>query len=194
MLDESDIVNGIKDKNQEIFRLFVEAWQQKIINTCLGFTNNFEDAQDLAQEVFIEVYNSIEKFRGDSMLSTWIYRITVNKSINYIKKRKRNKFISLFFNDSDSNNNRNIVDSFENWENNVDDYMVQNERKKILHKALQSLPEKQRIAFTLHKIEDVSYKNIAEIMELSITSVESLIHRAKINLQKKLLKYYKEIL
>ncbi len=192
MLDESDIVNGIKDKNQEIFRLFVEAWQQKIINTCLGFTNNFEDAQDLAQEVFIEVYNSIEKFRGDSMLSTWIYRITVNKSINYIKKRKRNKFISLFFNESDSNSN--IVDSFENWENNVDDYMVQNERRKILHKALQSLPEKQRIAFTLHKIEDVSYKNIAEIMELSITSVESLIHRAKINLQKKLLKYYKEIL
>lgn len=194
MLDETDIVNGIKEKNQEIFRFFVDTWQQKIINTCFSFTNNTEDAQDLAQEVFIEIYNSIHKFRGDSLLSTWLYRIAINKSLNFVKKRKLNKILGFSFLFNENINEINTQIFYKKSDSNTNDFIEHKERTKILFMALSSLPEKQRIAFALHKIDDVSYKNISEIMEISLPSVESLIHRAKINLQKKLYKYYKEIL
>ncbi len=189
--DESELVKGIKNKNQEIFRIFVEKWQQQIINICFGFTNDIEEAKDLAQDVFIEVCNSIDKFRGDCQLSTWLYRIAVNKSINYIKKKKRINFLRLYFYDNYEENDDRYVSVNDKSEDTSNEYIEQKERIKILNQAMASLPEKQRIAFTLHKINDIPYKNIADIMKLSIPSVESLIHRAKINLQKKLLSYYK---
>jgi len=187
MLDEA-IIEGLVAKNEKAFRELVKSFQKNIFHTCLGFVHNAEDAEDIAQDVFIEVYRSVGNFKGNSKLSTWVYRIAVNKSLNHLRKYKQSKLMlsveQLF---TGSNH---VTDASQDIEpSKEEDNVEKKEMKLVLEKAVNSLPENQRIAFTLAKYDDLSYLDIAEVMDMSLSAVESLIHRAKINLQKKLLKY-----
>jgi len=181
------LVERLKRGDETAFRELVDDYQNKVFNTCISFLKNPDDADDLTQEVFIEVYSSIKKFREDAKLSTWIYRITVNKSLEHIRKMKRKKrsvFLQWFGNE-DKDPELQVPDF------NHPGVLAENrERARILLKAIEKLPEKQRIAFTLHKMEDLSYEQIAEVMQKSLSSVESLMHRAKSNLKKELYAYY----
>jgi RNA polymerase sigma-70 factor (ECF subfamily) len=188
-MEDNVLVNLIKENNQAAFKELVNKYQTLVINTCNGFVHNYEDAQDIAQDVFIEVHRSINKFRLESKISTWLYRISVNKSINYIRDNKKNKWSLsldfLFEKDVDKGNDSNLEESPQE--------MIEKEEKvKMLYNAIDSLPENQKIAFTLFKYDDLSYKEIAEVMNLSLSSIESLIFRAKSNLQKKLISLYKK--
>ena len=165
-------------------------YQKKVTKTAFYFLQNMEDAEDLSQEIFIDILDSSRRFRKTSTLSTWIYRITVNRSLNLLKKNRRKRiFYSLedFFvkktNDIDPTNYVTVETTSP---------MEENERREILNKAIQSLPENQKIAFILCKYEELSYKEIAEIMNISLSSIESLIHRAKLNLQKRLATHFSE--
>jgi len=181
------LVEELKNGVEGAFRQLVSDYQDKVFNTCISFVKNSDDADDLTQEVFIEVYNSIHKFRKDSKLSTWIYRITVNKSLEYIRKMKRKKRFGVFHWIS----NEESESEFQVPDFDHPGVLAENKEKaKILFSAIEELPEKQRIAFTLHKLEDLSYEQIAEIMQKSLSSVESLMHRAKNNLKKELYDYY----
>jgi RNA polymerase sigma-70 factor (ECF subfamily) len=190
-MSEAEIINGLQQGNEKIFRELVDTYRQMVVNTCFGLLHNIEDAEDVAQDVFIEVFRSAENFRGDSKISTWIYRIAVNRSLNFIRDNKRKKWFQSF---------ENAVSTKQTWLNNLrsqngdnPDFDLENsERSAILHKAIDSLPENQKTAFALNKYEDLTYKEISEVMQLSVASVESLIHRAKKNLQKKLYYCYKK--
>jgi RNA polymerase sigma-70 factor (ECF subfamily) len=188
--DEHILVNDLKDGEEEAFRYLVDQYQDKVYNTCISFVKNPDDADDLTQEVFLEVYNSIHKFRLESKLSTWIYRISVNKSLEYLRKMKRKKrFGFLFAIDFERNQRDNVELEF-----NHPGILAENKEKAaILYRAIEKLPENQRIAFTLHKLEDLSYVQISEIMNKSLSSVESIMHRAKLNLRKELFNYYKSL-
>lgn len=189
-MSEKELIQKILDGSSEAFKTMVEQYQDKVISTCMGFLHNLEDAEDLAQEVFIEVFLSMHKFRHESSFSTWIYRITVNKSLNHIRKNKIRKLVKSFedfFRGNDEILNL-PADNSSLANNKIDDY----ERLQILDKAINGLPKNQRIAFTLHKYNELPYKKISDIMNMSHSSVESLIHRAKQNLQKKLVNYYHE--
>ncbi|MBN1184446.1 MAG: RNA polymerase sigma factor [Bacteroidales bacterium] len=183
-LTDKELVEGIKNRDAQIFRQFVDAYQVMVRNTCMGFVNNHEDTDDLAQEVFIEVFNSIGHFRGTSKLSTWIYRIAINKSLNFLRNNKKRLAAKDLETKKDIPDNNNYA--------NPDANIKSAEDKLALKSALRSLPRNQRIAFTLNKQENHSYKEISEIMDTSVSSVESLIHRAKQNLQKKLINFYKK--
>jgi RNA polymerase sigma factor (sigma-70 family) len=190
-MTDREFVLEIHKGNQQAFRMFVEKNQLTVIKTCNGFIHNLEDAEDIAQEVFLEVYKSIHNFREESKLSTWLYRIAVNKSLNHLRKYKLKKNLksieSLFI------TNKNMINEIRDNSNLLpDDKIEQSEKAKILYRAIDSLSTNQRISFILNKYEDLSYKEIAEIMNASLSAVESLIHRAKINLQKKLFNYYKK--
>ena len=190
-MDDKEIIGKIIEGNQNAFRVLVENYQDKVIATCNGFVHNVEDAEDIAQDVFVEVYQSITKFRSDSKFSTWLYRIAVNKSLNHLRKNKKNsviRSIDSFFN-KEKNENLEVPDSKSPQ---ADQNIENQERAEILHKVINSLAKNQRIAFNLNKYDDLSYKEIAEVMNISLSSVESLMHRAKMNLQKKLISYYKE--
>jgi RNA polymerase sigma-70 factor, ECF subfamily len=187
-LNEVSLVAEILNKNEEAFKTLVDEFQQKVINICYGFTHQNEDAMDLAQEVFIEVYESISTFRRDAKLSTWIYRIAVNKSLNHLRKSKRNRLLETWDNIFGNGNTENLTPLYDH----TDKSYIDMERRKIVNKAIDSLPVAQKTAFTLHKIEDFSYQQISETMKVSVPAVESLMHRAKINLQKKLVNYYKD--
>ncbi|HEY4787081.1 MAG TPA: sigma-70 family RNA polymerase sigma factor [Bacteroidales bacterium] len=177
-------------KDNLAFRELVQKYQSMVYKACYNLLNQSQDAEDIAQEVFIEVFESISQFRQQSKLSTWLYRITINKSLNHLRKNKWKNLVNSIeqFFVGDKNANLEIEDKSANDSPYSIDYL---ERGKVLQTAIDSLPENQKIAFTLNKFDELSYQEITEIMDLSLASVESLIHRAKINLQKKLIDYYK---
>lgn len=185
---DSELINQLINGDENTFRQLVQDYQDKIFNTCISLVKNAEDADELTQDVFIEIFRSINKFRQDSKLSTWIYRIAVNKSLEHLRKMKRKKRSGMFswFNKEDTELDSEIADF------NHPGILAENqERAKILFKAIQNLPETQKVAFTLHKLEGLRYDQIAEVMQKTLSSVESLMHRAKTNLRKELYDYYK---
>jgi RNA polymerase sigma-70 factor, ECF subfamily len=188
-MDDNNLVELIRNNDGEAFQELVKKHQTLVINTCYGFVHNYDDAQDIAQEVFIEVYRSIHKFRMESKISTWLYRISTNKSINYIRDHKKNKWMLslelLFENNNEDGQNSPLEES-------PQEIIEKDEKKKALYKAIDNLPKNQKIAFTLFKYDDLSYKEISEVMKISLASVESLLFRAKKNLQQKLISIYKK--
>jgi RNA polymerase sigma factor (sigma-70 family) len=183
-LPEQQLIQQLRERNELAFRQLVHEQKDRVYNVALGVLRDEEEAEDVAQEVFIEILESIRHFKGESRLSTWIYRITITQSLEVLRKRKRKKRFGFMI--------RLFQGSVGNIEADVPDFVhpgVQLENKEkaaILFKAIDMLPENQRIAFTLHKLEDLSYDEIAEVMNVTLSSVESLIHRARVNLQKKL--------
>jgi RNA polymerase sigma-70 factor (ECF subfamily) len=189
-MTDRELVQGIIDNDQASFKELVETYQLFVIRSCYALVHNMEDAQDLAQDVFIEILKSASSFRGSAKLSSWIYRIAINKSLNHIKKHKRrDTFSILSFQNARGTMQVEQITS-QNTYTSGDAEMEDMELKQALHTAIDSLPVNQKIAFTLHNYEDLSYKEIAEVMNLSLSSIESLIHRAKLNLQKRLGYYY----
>jgi RNA polymerase sigma-70 factor (ECF subfamily) len=187
-LEDQHLIALIINKDQQAFKTLVELYSNRVYNTILGFVQHNEDAEDLAQEVFIEVYQSIHKFKGESKLYTWIYRIAVTKSLDHLKSKKRKKrfaFLQSIF----GNEGTELITDKPHFDH--PGVLLENkEHAKVLFYAISKLPENQQTAFTLSKVESLSYQEIAEVMQLSISSVESLLFRAKQNLQKLLKDYY----
>ncbi len=192
-MNDKKLIDLIEKNKPAGFKNLVDKYQRLVINICYGFVHNRQDAEDIAQDVFIEVYRSIERFHRKSKLSTWLYRIAVNKSLNYIRDNKKNTWfqsLDILFNE---NTNAKVLEP-EDSKNNMPDKITENkETSGYIYEAINALPENQQIAFTLKKYEDLSYKEIADVMKLSLSSVESLIFRAKKNLQKKLIEHYKNL-
>ncbi|MFA5328332.1 MAG: sigma-70 family RNA polymerase sigma factor [Prolixibacteraceae bacterium] len=190
-MDESQLISGIQQGDRNAFRLLVEKNQQMVVNTCFGIVHNHADAEDLAQDVFLEIFRSAANFRGDAKLSTWLYRIATNRSLNFIRDNKKRRFLQTLEEAFTGGKNRNNEMTSHRGDY-ADNLVTDGQRKEMLYKAIDGLPENQRVAFTLNKYEDLSYQKIAEIMEVSLSSVESLIHRAKKNLQNQLYDCYKK--
>ena len=190
-MDEAQLIKGIQEGDRKSFQILVETYQRMVVNTCLGIVHNKADAEDLAQDVFLEIFRNAQNFRGDSKLSTWLYRIATNRSLNLIRSNKRKRFFQSIEETFTGGRNR-ASEISENRGDQPDQSITDQQRSDILHRAIDQLPEKQRIAFILNKYEDLSYQQIAEVMEISLASVESLIHRAKKNLQEQLLDCYKK--
>jgi RNA polymerase sigma-70 factor (ECF subfamily) len=190
-MSDTEIIEQLKKGNEKAFKKLVETNQKRVVNTCFGMVHNREDAEDIAQDVFIEVYRNIQKFKGDSKLSTWLYRIAVNRSLNHIRDNKKNKWFHSFEDEVAVKSKQ--LQQLESSNSDNPEFDLENkQRTLILHEAINSLPENQKVAFTLSKYEELSYQEISDVMDLSVSSVESLLFRAKKGLQKKLFKCYKK--
>ena len=187
-LDERILVDRLKQGDEAAFKTIVETWMDMVFNTALGIVQNAEDAEDIAQEVFVQVYQSVSSFKGDSKFSTWVYRITVTKSLDHERRKKRKKrfaFVKSIFGEE----SQVVIHPPDFHHPGI--ALDKKEDAAALFKAIRLLPENQRIAFTLHKVEGLSYQEVSEVMKTTVSSVESLIHRAKNNLKKKLEEYYR---
>jgi RNA polymerase sigma factor (sigma-70 family) len=187
-LREEDLIQSLIEGHEHAYRLMMEEYADLVYNTSLSIIQNANDAQDITQDVFIEVFQSIKKFEKKSSLKTWIYRITVTKTLDELKKAKSLKRGSLFTRVFKNKEERTMPDIPHFHHPGVE--LEQKEAASALFLAIDKLPEKQKVAFTLNKVEQLSYKEISEIMQLSLSSVESLIFRARQNLQKLLENYY----
>jgi RNA polymerase sigma-70 factor, ECF subfamily len=174
-MDDANLLQKLKTGDKAAFNELVASYASKVINTCYRFLLDKEDAEDISQEVFIEIFQSIKTFRGDAKLSTWIYRIAVTKSLDEIKKRNRKKRITSF-------GKIMHLDEVANWiagGTMPDRSLQEKEGMQEIMKALNALPDNQRVAFTLSKIDGYTNPEIAEIMSTTIVAVESLVSRAK---------------
>lgn len=186
-MDQPELLVQLQQGDGSAFKKLVDEYQHMVYNTVLGIVQQADDADDITQEVFIQVYQSVSSFKGESKFSTWLYRIALRKALDHEKRKKRKKrfgFMQAMF----------AGDSGENLPGVEFDHpgikMENKEHATVLFYALKRIPENQRIAFTLHKLEGRPYQEIAEIMNNSLTAVESLMGRAKTNLRKELEKYY----
>ena len=189
-MTDQDFIKQLQSGNQYAFQQLLDDYQQKVFGTCLSFVPNKEDAEDIAQEVFLEVYKSIQKFKGNSKLSTWIYKITTNKCLEFIRKRntkKRFAFMQSIMGNEIPMDKTSFFTEF----NHPGILLENKEKTEIIYKAINTLAENQRIVFTLAKLDGKSYQEIAEITGKSLSSVESVMFRAKKNLQEKLAYFYK---
>lgn len=159
-------------------------YAKQVFNLSLQYVQNREDAEEITQDVFVKVHQHLDTFKHESKHSTWIYRITINTSLDFVKAKKRKKrfgiFTSLFH--ADSSEVKYESSSFEH----PGVALEQREALENIFRCINDLPENQKTALILHKIEQQSQAEIAEIMEISPKAVESLIQRAKANLEKKL--------
>ena len=171
------MIEAILKGDQKAFKLLVDTYQLMVVNTCYAFVHDRDEAEDIAQDVFVQVFESLGRFRFESKLSTWLYRIAVNRSINHCKS-PRGRAIKIAI---DSWTQGEVAQSVEMPQQQI---LEEQEQIELLHKAIDKLPENQRTALILNKYEELSYKEIADVMGVSLSSVESLIFRAKNNLEK----------
>lgn len=189
-MKENEFIEQLKSGSRASYSKLLDDYEQKVFSTCLSFIPNKEDAEDIAQEVFVEVFRSISKFKRQSKLSTWIYRITTNKCLEFIRKRNTKKRFAFMQSITGQHFELDRTNYF--TEMNHPGIILENkEKQELLFLAINNLPEAQRLVFTLNKIDGKSYQEVCDITEKSLSSVESLMFRAKKNLQNLLEDFYK---
>ncbi len=174
---DAELIQQVAQGDENAFEQLVKKYEHAVFNIIYRHIGNYTDVEDLAQEVFIKVWRHAKSFRGESKFSTWLYRIVVNHCLNYRSKHKQTP-VSL----DEMVEKEKIPESLI-----VEVDFERRQKAKIVRRAVDELPERQRIALILSKFEGKSYKEIAQIMGVSLSEVESLIFRAKETLKKKLL-------
>lgn len=189
MTTEAILIEQLKHGDETAFKELIDQWKDMVYNTALGIVQNETEAEDLTQDVFIKVYEKISSFKGDSKLSTWIYRITVTTALDFLRRQKRKKRWGTL---------QSVFREGEGEPPPIADFhhpgvaLDNKERSAILFGAIGRLPENQKAAYVLHKLEGLSYKEISEVLKTSVSAVESLMSRATGNLKKYLEDYYEK--
>lgn len=170
---EQQIVQQILSGDKDRYATIVREYQETVANLCYKLAGNKLDVDEVTQQVFIELYTALPRFRHESRLSTFIYRITVNVVSKLLKHDRR--MVSY---------DPAIADSQAEHQASREEQMIKEERNRQLYLAIGQLKHEQRTALVLYTFNDFSYNDIAEVMQVSLSKVESLIFRAKKNLQK----------
>jgi len=168
---------------ESAYEELIKRYERAVFSTVHRYTGNPEDVEELAQEIFLKVWHNAAKFKEHSSFSTWLYRITVNHCLNYkAKKINRTQHVSI----EEMIISGNIPDGLKTNPSHEND-----RRLAIIQQAIQNLPKRQRVVFILAQYEEKSHREIAEIMDISVSSVHSLIFRARVELQKKLSRLFR---
>ena len=181
MTGDHFLLQSIAKKDKNAFKKLYEIFAMDVYNLALNYVQDVHDAEEVTQDVFTNIFRNAEKFKGEASVKTWIYRITINTSLNTIKKRTRNKFLPFL-------NEENTSPDFDH-----PGVLLENkEQSKFLFKAIDSLPSNQKTAFILSFIDGTPRQEAADIMEISLKALESLLQRGKKNLRNILEKRYPE--
>ena len=175
-LDEIRLLQGSKAE----FRRFYDLYSGKIYSTAFSYVKSHEDAQEIMQDVFVQLHKSSTSFKGDSRVSTWVYRITVNKSLDFLRRRKSRSRWGI---------TRSIEELPESSDVSVTQEPAESNHLHVLLSAIETLPENQRTAFVLSYVQELPRQEVAEVMDSSLKAVESLLQRAKKKLRERLGNY-----
>jgi len=185
MDEDKQIIEKILAGDTELYKYIIDKYKNKVANIIHSFCGNSCDYEDIAQTVFIKVFYALNKFKFESSFSTWLYRIVINESITLAKKNKHKyNFVPLETNNGDDDNEASIIDFIEAKQDNIENKMLQEDTKNIVHNALLKLKENYRAVITLRDIEDFSYEEIANILNISLTQVKIYLFRARTKMKK----------
>lgn len=180
--EDTEMVLAVRDGDQLAYRSLVEKYQERIYHMVYGMVRNREDARDVTQEAFVKAYKSLDKFRLESSFYTWIYRIAMNRSIDYLRKRKRSGE-SEFDEQIATRDAQGGIDEAHHQDSPARTLQRKRLYARIMD-AMQELPEDQRQVVLLRELEGMSYREIAEAMEIPEGTVMSRLYYARKKLQK----------
>lgn len=183
------LVRAARDGDMRAYDQLVQRYQERLYATIYHMTSNHEDANDLAQETFIKAFSALRTFKGDSSFYTWVYRIAVNKTINFLKQRKSRQSMSLDDLDFNVENDPDLVALVSDKTPRRDIALIELQEK--LNAAMQKLSDVHRLVVTLHDVQDLSHEEIADIMECNVGTVRSRLFYARQQLQALLSDYIK---
>ena len=166
-------------RHEEAFRGITDAYTERLYWHVRRFVCSHDDTNDLLQDIFIKIWTALPSFRGDSGLYTWIYRIATNEVLNYLRRQKVKSLLSF---ESISASLEQKIDE--------DNYFNGNERQRELHKAIQRLPQKQRIVFSLRYFDELKYEEISEITGTSTGALKASYHHAYNKIKEELQKMF----
>jgi RNA polymerase sigma-70 factor (ECF subfamily) len=183
---DAELMLRFQSGDEEAFAALVRSFQGRVVSLAYRYLGSAADAEDLAQEVFLRVYRAKESYERSAKFSTWIYRITANASLNFIRGRKaRRKVSGAMPGGSDDD----AADFEDESARAPGEQMEKDELAQVLRRIVDDLPERQRIAIVLNKYEGLSYEDVASSMEMSVMAVKSLLTRARVNIKEKLEPY-----
>ena len=168
-----ELVSKLKKYDIKAFEEFVSLYEKKIYNYAYGFTLNREDSLDITQEVFLKVYKNIDKFKEKSSISTWIYRITSNVCIDFARKAKPNKIVSI------TDENLDIIQNIKDTKILPEDFLVQTEMSEEIISSLNGLDYDAKQIIVMRDILGLTYSEIGEILKLEEGTVKSRIARSR---------------
>ncbi len=187
--DEAEVVRRAQQGDLQAYDDLVCRYQERIYATVYHMTSNHEDANDLAQDTFIKAYQAIKSFKGGSSFYTWVYRIAVNKTINFLKQRRNRSHMSLNDLDVNAENDPDLVAFVSDKTPRREAGLAELQEK--LNEAMQKLSEDHRLVVTLHDVQGVPHEDIAKIMDCNIGTVRSRLFYARQQLQGYLADYLK---
>jgi RNA polymerase sigma-70 factor (ECF subfamily) len=188
-VDDRVLVRQAQGGDYSAFDTLVQKYQERIYATIYHMTSNHEDANDLTQETFIKAYKALTSFKGDSSFFTWVYRIAVNKTINFLKGRKNKIHLSLNDLDFNAEHDPEIVTFISEKTPRRD--MGLTELQEKLNEAMQKLSDVHRLVVTLHDVQGLSHEEISKIMDCNTGTVRSRLFYARQQLQGYLTEYLK---
>lgn len=159
-MEEQDLIKGLREGDEDCFIRVVDLYKKKVVSLCYSYTQDYQEAEDLSQEAFITIYNSIKNFRGDCSLSTYIYKITVSRCLDFKRKRSIKNFLT------------GLINTQKDEDVDVDD-------KNYVRECIRSLPEELKTPIVLYYYVGLSQKEIGEVLNISQKNVEGKIYRAK---------------
>jgi RNA polymerase sigma-70 factor (ECF subfamily) len=170
--EDEEIILECLSGNTDSYKYLVEKYQFRIINTCYKYTKNIVDAEDVAQEVFLKAYQNLSTFKSNSKFYSWLYRIAVNTSLNYINSKEKR-------NEKETISEENCLIDMNISKDNPRDYYQLNELINTLQPLMDNLPDDLRTLIELYEIKDFTYDEISKKLSIPIGTVRSRLHRAR---------------
>ena len=189
---EEALVKDFQAGNVDAYDKIAELYQKRIYALSFNLMRNQMDAQDVVQEVLLTLFNKIHTFQGKSAFSSWVYRITLNSSYMKLRSKKKEPKISIDELLPSFNSAGFQQEKIQDWSENTESLLFTNETRGIINKAVDLLPEKERVVFLLRDVEGLSTEKVSAVLDLTIPAVKSRLHRARLFLRKKLSGYFEE--
>lgn len=192
--NDQELIDRIRSGDYSAFETLVSRYERKVYALALKLTGNQADAEEIAQDVFLTIYQKLDTFRGESLLSSWIYRVTANAA--FMKLRDRRKRAKVDFDEGtaaagEGDDMPAVTATYPqgDWSNTADVLMERGELGTKLGDAIAALPEKFKLIFLLKDVQGLSNEEIADVVNMSVPAVKSRLHRARLFLRERLQEY-----
>lgn len=185
-MNEEEIVKQLKSGNYSNYDKIVDSYKNRVFGMAYKFTGDYDESQDLAQEVFLKIYRQIKNFREESKLSTWIYRISVNTCLDW--KKKKEKIKSINFSNMVNEENKDQIIDIKDESLSPDRIILQDEDQKQVHKLIYELSDKYKTVLIMYHFNEMSYQDISKALNIPERTVETRLYRARRMLKDKISK------
>lgn len=185
-MNEEQLVKELQKDNPDVFPVLVELYKNRVFSMAFKFTNDYNESEDLAQDIFLKIYKEIKNFRFECKLSTWIYKISINTCIDWKKKNRKIKIIN--FTSMEKRDNHNPLNNVSDEGLLPEDALVGTEQKSEIHQVIYNLPDIYKSVIILYHFNNLTYREISMVLKIPEKTVETRLYRARRKLKEELKK------